>query len=573
MVGLLFSILAAHLEGIQLRAATVHIYPGANIAKAVSNNPSGTTFVIHPGLYRLQAPIAAKNRATFTGQSGSILSGARLLTSFRHTGSYYYVTGQTQQGQVTIPNRRCESGYPRCNYPEDLYFDDVPLVHVAALSDLGPGKWFFDYPNATIYFYDNPAGHRVETSVIPKAFNWRWANNVTIQGLTVEKFATPMLFGAIGGAAGQCSTTTGANWVVKNNEIRLNHGNGVRINFGWQVLNNDIHHNGNLGIGGGLSNTTPSRVLIQGNELAYNNYAHVKTAFQGGGLKLSGTLKAIIRGNNSQHNDGDGFHTDIAGRDVLYDGNIAADNTQVGIIDEISYAATIRNNKLLRNGYIHPTGTAWMYAANLLSATSKNVEAYCNTVEVSAQGGNGINILAQNRPGYNPSTDNYFHHNTVVFDGNSGWTGATRDESLQDPNFYSLNRFDYNTYHLPSLSLRPFVWIKFNTFAQFGANGQDVHGSADTNYTGSVPAVAITSPADGSTVSGITDVNGSAQDDNIEKVEFYVDWNLGQTQYASRFSFPWQSYLFPNGNHTIAAMAYDKAGMRACYAATFNVQN
>src|SRR5262249_7101341 len=271
--------------------------------------PAGTTFVIYPGLYRLQTGINAKDGDRLIGQTAcappqtpcpAILNGAELLTSFQQSGSYYYVTGPTPQSQVSITSAQCEpqlpgypNAYPGCIYPEDLYYDDVPLVHVTALTDVGPGKWFFDYTNNTIYFYDNPAGHRVETSVVPSAFAYGPANNVTIEELTVEKFAAPIQRGAIQGSIGG-STTTGVNWVVQHNEIRLNHGNGVGINFGWQILSNYIHHNGNLGIGGGLGGgTQQSGVLIQGNELAFNNYAHVSPAFGAGGADTLGTLGII----------------------------------------------------------------------------------------------------------------------------------------------------------------------------------------------------------------------------------------------------------------------------------------
>src|SRR5689334_21092619 len=123
-------------------------------------------------------------------------------------------------------------------------------------------------------------------------------------------------------------------------------------------------------------------------------------------------------------------------------------------------------------------------------------------------------MLSQHRAGHNPSTGNYFHHNTVVFDGNSGKTGGSPDDLAYDPDYYGRNRFDNNTYHLPDLSRALFGWNnKWLTFAQFKAASQDTHGSADTNYNGSVPTVAITSPKDGSTVSGLVDLNGNAQDD------------------------------------------------------------
>jgi hypothetical protein len=585
-------IVALQLDGSRLQAATVYIYPGDNIPNTVNGNPPGTTFLIYPGLYRLQAPIKAKNGDSFIGQTAcappatpcsTILSGAG-LNSFQWSGTLYYASGQTQQGQVTIDSSKCEPtnpGYPTpfpgCIYPEDLYFDGVPLVHVTALTNVGSGTWFFDYTNHIIYFYDNPAGHTVETSVVPSAFALGPANNVTIQGLTVEKFAAPIHKAAIGGCASSGSPTTGMNWLVENNEIRLNHAEGVKINFGWQILNNYIHHNGNLGIGGGLGNTTlQSGVLIQGNELAFNNYAHVSPQMGAGGADTTGTLGAIYRGNYSHDNEGDGFHSDIGSYGTLYDNNISVNNTNQGILHEISYYGTFRNNVLLRNGYIHPGWTFWLYGANLLSATSQNDEAYCNTVEVSAQGGNGIDIIGQiHVPGGSTvSQSNYFHHNTVVFDGASGHTGAARG-STTDPcctNFYTTQQFDYNTYHLPFLSRKAFYWAdNFNTFAQFQAAGQEVNGSADTNYTAPVPTVAITSPLDMSQVSGVVSVQGNAQYD-VTEVDFYVDWNLQQTASASPFSFVWDTSGVSPGNHTVAAMAYNTQGMRACYAVSLQVQ-
>jgi parallel beta-helix repeat protein len=591
-----FSVIAAlHLASAYLQAATVYVHPGNNIPNIVSSNPPGTTFYFYPGLYRLQTPIVAKNGDTFTGQNycsppsrpcpAAILSGAELLTSFQRLGSLYYVTGQTQHGQVTITSQQCEpmlpaypTAYPGCIYPEDLYFDGVPLVHVTALTHVGPGKWFFDYNNHIIYFYDSPYGHTVETSVVPSAFALGPANNVTIENLTVEKFAAPILKPAIGGIVSGSSSTTGANWTVQNNEIRLNHGAGVGINFGWQILNNYIHHSGDFGIGGGLNNTwQQSGILIQGNELAFNNYAHVKPGFGAGGVKISRTLGVIFRGNYSHDNEGSGFHADNGSYGTLFDSNTSTNNTEQGIFHEISYHGTFRNNQLVGNGYIHPNGTFWLYGANLLSSTSQNDEAYCNTVEVSEQGGNGINIIAQlHAPGGSTtSQNNYFHHNTVIFDGPSGVTGAGRGSKTDFCciNFYYLNKFDYNTYHLPSLSRSAFFWSDvFNTFAQFRAAGEELHGSADTDHTGSVPNVVITSPADKSAVSGrVVEVEGNAPD-YLSKVELYVDWKLQQTTKTNPFRFAWNTSGVTPGNHTLAAMAYNTQGMSACYAVSLQVQ-
>ena len=559
---------------------SVEIYPGQNICDIVSEYPPSTTFVINPGTYRQQCVINAKTGDVFLGpcatppcaiSSQAILNGSRLLTTFQHSGSYYYVTGQTQEGRVTIPSSDCVTGYSGCIYPEDLYFDSVPLQHVDSLSEVGPGTWFFDYSGQTIYFYDDPSGHTVETSVTDAAFAPGPANDVTIQGLTVEKFATPVMTGAVAGAGTTLgSWTAGANWLVQNNEIRLNHGDGIRINFGWRILNNSIHDNGNLGIGGGLGGSKSNAILIQGNEIYNNNYARVLPAFAAAGIKLTQTIGAVIRGNNVHDNYGTGIHFDIDNLNALVDGNTVSNNRQ-GIMAEIGYAVTIRNNTLVGNGYVYPTGSNWLYGANVLSATSQNVEAYCNTVEISAQGGNGIDILAQTR-GSHISSGNYFHHNTVTFEGNSGWSGAGTDDPSGQPNFFPLNHYNYNTYHLPNVGAKAFPWQNTMTFANLQAAGQDTDGSADTNYTASAPTVVITSPADQSTVSGVVDITGTASDaTSVSKVEFYVDWALQSTTSSDSFSFAWNTNTLQAGQHTVAAMAYNSEGIRSCFGVTLNV--
>jgi len=570
----------------------VQISPGQNVGAIVSSNPAGTTFAFSPGIYRLSTPINAKEGDVFLGpcttppcaaSAQAVLSGAVLLSNFQQSGLYYSVSGQMQQGAVTVTSAQCETGYDGCIYPEDLYFDNVPLTHVTSLADVVPGTWFFDYSTHTIYFYDNPSGHTVETSVTPAAFAQGPANNVTVQGLTIEKFATPALTGAVGGAGtGFGVPSAGANWTVENNEIRLNHSYAVRINFGWQVLNNYLHDNGNLGVAGGLgggnadgTGTTTSGVLIQDNEIAYNNYAHFSTGFQAGGSKIAVSIGVIFRGNYVHDNDGPGLWADIGSTGILYDNNTIANNTTGGIAHEISYGSIVRNNRLLTNAPNMPSQQSWLFGANLLSSTSQGLEAYCNTVEVASTGGNAMTILVQARAtGSNQvSSDNYYHHNSVIFDGNSGIAGGAYAPASEQA-FFVNNRFDYNSYYMPDITRAAFAWNgTYNTFAQFQSAGQDVHGAA-TAVTGvSFPTVIIDSPSDQTTVSGVVNITGTASDaSSISKVEFYVDWVLESTVSGDSFSFGWNTSDVSSGAHTIAAMAYNSEGVRACYGVTLNVQ-
>jgi len=569
-------------------ASQVAIKPGTDIVSVVNSSPAGTTFIIYPGTYRLTSPIAPKDGDTFIGQTAcappktacpAVLSGSKLLTSFQHSGSYYYVTGQTQQGEIFITTTQCLKGYPGCLYAEDLFFDGKPLLHVTSLSEVSPGTWYFDYPNQTIYFYDNPAGHRVEASATPAAFR-STANNVTIKYLTIEEFAAPVTLAAIG-MRDAPSTKKGANWVTEYNEIMLNHGAGVRVNFGSQVLNNYIHTNGNFGVQGGtLINfpmgitppSVPSRILIQGNEIAFNDFAFVKPDYGAGGVKVGNTRGVVLRNNYIHNNLGTGFHADTNNIDTVAEGNTINDNTEQGLFNEVGYAATFRNNVLRRNGYTHANHDEWMYGASILSSASQSVEAYCNTVEVSAQGGNGMNVIAQARPGY-VSKNNYYHHNTVIFDGNSGWNGGAYNDPAQT-NFFKVNHFDYNRYHVTGMAQSSFPWEKkLNPFPGFQNKGAETHGSADTNYKISAPTVAITAPAEGANVSGTVKVTGTAKDGvAITKVEFYQDWKLKSTASGtSPFTFDWNASAVAAGSHVLTAMAYNADGIRSCYAVQVTV--
>jgi len=579
-------------------AATVNIQPGDNIPSIVASNPAGTTFVIYPGTYRLQAHIVPKTGDSFVGQTAcappaskcpAILSGSKVIGSLAtFNGTNYQVTGQTQQGEVSLSNSVCVPGYLACNLPEDLFFDGVPYQHLYAnsLPAIGAGQWWFDYATHTIYFHDNPAGHIVETSVLDTAFD-SLANNVTIQYLTVEEFANPLLRAGIEPTVGNASSSWSVNWVIKDCELFDNHGAGVRVVFGTQVYNSYIHNNGTIGINGTTASMTPSGIIIQGNTISNNNYANMLPASGSGGIKLGYTAKAVIRGNTISNNGGAGIHFDSSSSSPLVDSNIVTGNYGGnGFGFEISLqSATVRNNVFANNAIqgIVPAASA---AVGSYAATGLN--AYCNVVEIpNAARTVGMIVMGSDR-GYNAyspyqyltSTGNDFHHNTVIWEsGASAPVGYAQNDAAHQPNFFADNTTpDNNTYHLPSLSDANFVYDNNNsqenshkTFSEYQAAGADIHGSADTNNTSGYPTVTITSPADQSSVTGSVTIAATASDaSGISKVEFYVDWNLQETVNASPYSFDWTNGT--SGTHTLAAMAYSEAGIRSCHAVTVTKQ-
>ena len=445
----------------QPTSVEVAVMPGDDLAALVSASPEGTVFRLKAGVHRLQM-VAPKNYQSFLGDPGAILSGAKLLTSFTRQGSWWVASGQTQQGPV---HGECEPDSPGCAYPEDLFVDDVLLQHVTSLSALGPGTWFFDYAQDKIYLADDPAGHRVETSVSRRAF-YGSASNVTLRGLIIEKYANEAQHGAIHGQD-PATETISHNWVVEANELRWNHGAGLIIGHGMQVLDNLVYQNGQIGIAG-----IGDDVLIDGNEIAFNNTSGFNWEWEAGGTKFVKTRRLVVRNNFVHDNVGPGLWTDIDNLDTLVEGNYVANNIDSGIFHEISYAAVIRYNTVVGNGFGRCN---WLWGSGILIAASPNVEVYGNTVSHNCS---AIGAIQQDR-----GTGLYGPHEiaNLYVDGNTitqaDGVAAGLVQDIGDQSYFTSrnNWFVQNTY---KLTLAPdYAWMdSWISAAQWQGYGQDAGG-------------------------------------------------------------------------------------------------
>ncbi|NIA25561.1 MAG: hypothetical protein GWP04_08310 [Gammaproteobacteria bacterium] len=260
---------------------------------------------------------------------------------------------------------------------------------------------------------------------------------VTVTGLVIEKYATPTQEGVIRAGGGA------ADWVVSDNEIRYNGGTGIRAGSGWRVSGNYVHHNGQLGVfgaGGGI--------VIEGNEIAFNNTENVDSHWEAGGSKFVHTVNLVVRGNYVHDNKGPGLWTDGNNIYTLYENNRVVDNYGPGIDHEISHDAVIRNNVVEGNGF---GWTGWVDGAGILVNTSLNVEVYGNTVRYNNDGIAAIHTdRSASTTTYGPYAlkNLWVHDNVIVM--NAGQTGVVTTTS--DPVFGAEwnNRFDRNTYTLGS---------------------------------------------------------------------------------------------------------------------------
>lgn len=427
-------------------AGAIVVPVGVDIQSVVDSAPAGSTFWIEAGEHRMQS-VTPKDNDHFIGQEGAILNGSHQITDFTKEGANWVASDQTQEG-MRLSTDKGIPGAERAGYPETFFIDDKPLSPVDSLGKVAPGKFYFDYAADKIYFQDDPAGHKVEAGVSPFAFAGG-AKGVTVENLVIEKYDPPVQHAAVGW------DPSAQGWVVQNNEIRLNYALGAYVGTDGKIVGNNIHDNGQMGLG---ANGTD--ILVQGNEIGHNGYfAGIDPGFEGGGSKFAQTTNLQVLGNYAHDNNGYGLWTDIDNIHTLYDGNTVVNNLAGGISHEISYDATIRNNVVTGNG--SPTAP-WLWDGQIQIQNSKNVEVYGNHVDATT-GGNGITLIQQDRGSgaYGPhtTTGNAVHDNVIV----DGTPGAGVSGSVADFDEAGLrnggNSFANNAYHYADPSGQHFSWV------------------------------------------------------------------------------------------------------------------
>jgi len=471
VIAMCAAFIATQASWCDAQAATVTLSPGANIQSAIYSNPPRTAFVLRPGVYRMQS-LRPFSGDSFTGQSGAVLNGSQVLTNWVKSGSYWTSAGapalNTPYGD---PSLFCMDPTTGCVYPQDLYLNNAPLVHKLSLP-ISSGQWFFDYNNDIVYVADNPTGQTVELGVTPFAFYGPY-NNVTVQNLIEEKYATRLITGAI--------TTSGSNWTIKSNEVRLNHATGIKPANGndnyEQILSNNVHDNGQAGlsVGGGTGD------LVQYNTISRNNYLNLADGFESGGGKIAATTNAQVLDNTYVNNNGNGLWGDCGATGTVFSGNTISGSRLAGIRYEISHNATISNNTLTNNDQYQGRGTC-NQAVEIFLAGTDHTNVSGNTITSNCAG------ILMTQDSRNPVIYNSVTNNTTTYPGSVGLPNRIGGMDSQipmtvfDPN--SHNFFDYNTYHFNSpLTLKQWTWNSRGnlSFSWLGwqAAGEDVNGTAD----------------------------------------------------------------------------------------------
>jgi len=439
--------------GIKCPSGSIRLRPGRDLQAAINAKSEGTTFCFKEGIYRLRAPLLPKSDDVFVGEYGAVLRGSNVIRKWRKEGGFWVATGQTQENEV-VPGVPCQAGV-ECNRPEGVFINDRPLLQVTSLEAVGRGRFFFDYANDKIYIANDPRGRKVEVSVAAGAFRTtaHYAEGVVIKNLVIEKFANPSRTGAIW-------QTVSPGWVVANSEVTLNHGVGVAHSSGAMIRRNDIHHNGQLG----LSGHQAVGVLVQGNEIAWNAIGGF-AGWEAGGAKYTVSTDLTIRGNYIHHNQHHGLWTNGDNVHTVYENNTVVANRGSGIMHEEAYDCIIRGNYVAKNG-VH----------GIFISSSSDVDAYGNTLETN--GFAGVQLFINGATGYDLA-NNFVHDNHfVVLEGTYNGLSTTQ---VSDPSPYfssKNNRFQANTYEVPNLSGRYWLWDGgLRAWSEWQTAGQDTTGS------------------------------------------------------------------------------------------------
>ena len=477
-------------------SAQVSLFPGNNIQAVVDAHPPGTSFTLTGGIYRQQS-IVPKSGDFFQGLPGAVLDGAKVLPSgnwFTDGTLWADPTDYTAKFPGWQQNGFCDAAHPACTYPEDLFYDNIPKNRAlpnpdcpTAMHAAGSGSWCIDYGYGIVYSKDDPTGHTVELSATRSAFSGS-ASRVRIVNLTVEKYAVPGQFGAIG------DQYPGTGWTIERNVVRWNHGAGINVTTNARIINNFIHDNGEKGVGAGGGN-----VLIQGNEISGNNYAGFGCNWECGGVKAAQVNGYTVQSNYVHDNAGPGLWTDIDSIYVSYTGNDVRNNKYEGIAHEISYDAAITNNILCGN---YDRGAGVTSGPNLSITTSRNVRVDKNRFVITGEG----NVIYLHQDGRMGTVGAYGVHALTNDRITNGDISVAAPPTPGFPKGLSMiwwdagsmptgNTFDSNHYHVQDPGSSNYSnFGGYLTFANWQAiYGFDVHGSVDSTV-GSCPAPIAAGP-------------------------------------------------------------------------------
>jgi parallel beta-helix repeat protein len=396
------------------------VAPGDDIQSVIESAGEGAVIILGAGVHRMQT-IQPRRGQHIIGEPGATLNGALVLDEFLQENGRWVHHGITAEGEQ---RGTCAHERSPCRLPENLFIDDERLARVISLREVDEGTWYLDYETDTLYLGSDPRGRLVELSVLPFAIISE-ARDVTIEGLTIEKYATPAQHGAV---------TPGHGWRIHGNEIRWVHGTAIRAGTDLIVSDNYLHHNGQFAIAGGGNGS-----IYERNEIAFNHLGDFSFLWAAGGVKFVHSSGLLVRDNYVHDNLGPGLWIDGYNENITFENNRIFNNLDSGIKVEISGSTVIRGNVVVGNGFGNPN--RWR-GAGILIRESGPVEVVGNEVRE-----NNESLILHHDANRNNDTGNHLHSihvhdNVIALDGLVGYFGDIRFDAFATADI----RFENNLY-------------------------------------------------------------------------------------------------------------------------------
>jgi hypothetical protein len=349
------------------------------------------------------------------------------------------------------------------------------------------------------------------------------------------KYANPAQTGAIG------YFRPGLDWEIINNEVRYNHGSGIKFKGSALILTNYVHDNGDFGIECGDGNTeaafgghlesngkvindglpewgywggyAATNAVVANNTISHNNVIlgywegkdiRFNPAWGAGGTKFSQAENLLVFDNIVDDNSGSGLWSDFSYDGTVYLGNVVRKNYNLGggaLFHEVSGSADVVCNTVRNNTFLDPVPPR---SAAVFISNSRHVDVRFNDItarkdysvdDVKAFGGNGISV---DDAGYRTNEElpalafeDHVHQNRIVFMNDYGTAGASGSTGNIIANSADVTQlltvtFDSDLYHTPALTQKHWTWVgndlqqQFFSLADFQNElGQERHGSVD----------------------------------------------------------------------------------------------
>ncbi|MBD3391394.1 MAG: hypothetical protein GF418_05040 [Chitinivibrionales bacterium] len=348
--------------------------PFETIQAAVDAASGGDTVWVKPGVYRETVTVTKSGlsadrmlRIAATEPRRAIIRGSDIVEDWQLVGAGLFRCAWPHK---VTPRQEHMFGFK--SYPDQVFVDGMLMEHVEQRDRLDTNTFWVDRKNEYIYLKldasESPVGKLVEVS---RRERWLVTENVRfvhLQGLRMEHSTGSLQIAGCWVGGEDC--------LVEQSEFAWA-GAGVGLGFRGPrntVRKNEIHHNGQMGFGGG-----GNELLFENNFVHHNNIRPI-VDWESGVGKISCTMHGVFRYNvfaDTPH--GPGLWFDIENYFNLVEKNTFDNVGYCSIMIEISYGMTVRNN-IVMNANRTPTPYRSYSCTGILIQLSCKNKIYNNLV-------------------------------------------------------------------------------------------------------------------------------------------------------------------------------------------------